>query len=142
VAETVKETVTAPVAPQASRPRAEGDGQAKQESLVVDRASEQPASAGAAPTQARQPAAKVAEQRPGGTAQLILAVSPRGEIYIDGKHHGTTPPITTFNLEPGMYRIEVRNGSRKPFLTYMTVQAGDVRRIRHDFNAKPIRPPT
>jgi hypothetical protein len=40
-----------------------------------------------------------------------------------------------------MHRIEVRSGSRKPYLTYMTLQAGDVRRIRHDFDAKPSRPP-
>jgi len=88
-----------------------------------------------------QPTAKVPAQQPGGTARLILAVSPRGELYIDGEHHGTTPPVTTLDLEPGMHRIEVRSGSRKPYLTYMTVQAGDVRRIRHDFNAKPSRPP-
>ena len=74
-------------------------------------------------------------------AKLILAVSPRGELYIDGKHYGTTPPTTTFDLEPGMHRIEIRSGSWKPFLTYMTVQAGDERRIRHDFAAKPIGPP-
>jgi len=89
-----------------------------------------------------QPAAKVPEQQPGGTARLIVAVSPRGEIYIDGKRHGTTPPITTLDLEPGMHRIEVRSGSRKPYLTYMTVQAGDVRRIRHDFDAsRAVHPP-
>ena len=115
-------------------------------------APEESASAGAALEQeqvqpAPQPAARpaaheAAEQRPGGTAKLILAVSPRGEIYIDGESHGTTPPITTFDLEPGMHRIEVRNGSRKPYLTYLTVQAGDVRRIRHDFNAsRAVQPP-
>jgi hypothetical protein len=72
----------------------------------------------------------------------MLAVSPRGEVYIDGKHHGTTPPLTTLDLEPGMHRVEVRSGSRKPYLTYMTVQAGDVRRIRHEFNAsRAVRPP-
>ncbi len=90
----------------------------------------------------RRPVAMAAEKRaPAGTAKLILAVSPGGELYIDGAHHGKTPPTTTVELEPGMYRVEVRSGSRKPFLTYMTVEAGDVRRIRHDFNAKPIRPP-
>lgn len=162
---------TAPAAPEASPPRAVGDARAEQESsgiasapsplppkpLVAEpsppaqrespvaRESEQPASAGAAPAQevprATQPAAKVPAQQPGGTARLILAVSPRGDLYIDGEHHGTTPPVTTLDLEPGMHRIEVRSGSRKPYLTYMTVQAGDVRRIRHDFNAKPSRPP-
>ena len=78
----------------------------------------------------------------GGTARLIIAVSPRGELYIDGKHHGTTPPITTLVLEPGMHRIEIRSGSRKPYLTYMAVQAGEQRRIRHDFGAKPSGPST
>ena len=40
-----------------------------------------------------------------------------------------------------MHRIEIRSGSRKPYLTYMTVDPGEERRIRHDFNAKAIRPP-
>jgi serine/threonine-protein kinase len=109
-------------------------------------ASAQPASAGAAPAQEPPPAmqstAKVPQQQSGGTARLIVAVSPRGEIYIDGKHHGTTPPITTFDLAPGMHRIEVRSGSRTPYLTYMTVQAGDVRRIRYDFKTSgAVHPP-
>ncbi|HYD56285.1 MAG TPA: protein kinase [Burkholderiales bacterium] len=88
-----------------------------------------------------QPKAKLPPQQPGGTARLILAVSPRGELYINGEHRGTTPPITTFELEPGMHRVEVRNGSRRPYLTYMTVEPGDVRRIRHDFDAKRGGPP-
>jgi hypothetical protein len=172
MAEAPNEPATAPAAPQASPPRAVDDARAEQESLgtvsapkpmppeplaadpspsaqtekLVARASEQPAAAGTAPAQkvprATQPTANLPEQQPGGTATLIIAVSPQGEIYIDGKHYGTTPPITTLDLEPGMHRIEVRSGSRKPYLTYMTVQAGDVRRIRHDFDAKPSRPPT
>jgi serine/threonine protein kinase len=116
---------------------------AKAESMVV-RAPEQPASASAAPPQelprAMQSTAAGSEQQQ-GTARVIVEVSPRGEIYIDGKHHGTTPPITTVELKPGMHRIEVRRESRTPYLTYMTVQAGEVRRIRHDFDAKPMRPP-
>ena len=88
-----------------------------------------------------QPAPKAPKQQPAATAKLVVAVSPAGDVYIDGKHRGTTPPLTTLDLEPGMYRVEVRSGKRKPFLTYVTVQPGEVRRIRHDFNAKPIRPP-
>jgi serine/threonine protein kinase len=49
--------------------------------------------------------------------------------------------ITTLELAPGMHQIEVRSGSRKPYVTYMTVQPGEERRIRHDFHAKPSRPP-
>jgi hypothetical protein len=119
-----------------------------QPASLVARAPEQPASASVAPApelpQAMQatPAAVPDQQRDEGTARVIVSVSPRGEIYIDGEHHGTTPPMTTFDLKPGMHRIEVRSGSRKPYLTYMTLQAGDVRRIRHDFDAKPSGPPS
>jgi hypothetical protein len=102
---------------------------------------EPPAAAPAKAPPPARPVAKAPEPPRIATAQLIVAVSPGGEIYIDGKHHGTAPAMTTVDLEPGMHRIEVRSGSRRPFVTYMTVQAGDVRRIRHDFNAKPIRPP-
>ena len=93
------------------------------------------------PTAVAAKTAPAPQQQQRGTAQLVLAVSPHGEVYIDGKHHATTPPTTTLDLEPGMHRIEVRSGSRNAYVTYMTVQAGDVRRIRHDFNAKRIRPP-
>jgi serine/threonine-protein kinase len=137
-------TLSAPK-PMPPEPPATEPSPAQPEKLVA-RASEQPAAAHTAPRQklprATQPTANLPEQQPGGTATLIIVVLPQGEIYVDGKHHGTTPPITTLDLEPGMHRIEIRSGSRKPYVTYMTVQAGDVRRIRHDFGAKPSRPPT
>jgi hypothetical protein len=89
-----------------------------------------------------QPTAQAPKPPPAATARLMLAVSPRGELYIDGEHHGTTPPLTTFDLEPGLHRIEVRSGSRTPYLTYMMVQAGDVRRIQHDFDtSRAVYPP-
>jgi serine/threonine-protein kinase len=153
VAVAAKEPLIAPDAPQPSPPRIVGEEQAKQEPSGTPStpapmppkplAPEQPASADAAPPLPRAmqaTAAQVPAQQRDATARVIVAVSPGGEIYIDDKHYGTTPPITTFELQPGMHRIEVRNGSRKPYLTYMTVQAGEVRRIRHDFEAKPSRP--
>jgi serine/threonine-protein kinase len=106
---------------------------------------EQPTKVIAAPPPPPAPAAKPmaitpAKAQPAGRAKLLIAVEPRGEIYIDGQHAGTTPPVTTLDLEPGLHRIEIRSGSRTPYLTYMNVEPGDQRRIRHDFNAKG-RPP-
>jgi serine/threonine-protein kinase len=125
VAEAPKEPVTTPSAPPTEQP------------LSSVPTTPEPTPEPVAP----EPAAKIPEPQPGGVARLILAVSPRGELYIDGEHQGTTPPDTMFELQPGMHRIEVRSGSRRPYLTYMTVQAGDVRRIQHDFNAKVFPPP-
>jgi serine/threonine protein kinase len=133
-------------APMPPKAPATEPGPLPQAASSVALAPEQPAPASAVPApelpRAMQttPAEGPAQQR-GGTARVVVTVSPGGEIYIDDQHYGTTPPITTFDLHPGMHRIEVRSGSRKPYLTYMTVQAGDVRRIQHDFEAKPSRPP-
>jgi serine/threonine-protein kinase len=83
----------------------------------------------------RQPVAALAAAAPSPakTATLVFDVSPWGEIYVDGKPHGTTPPVKTLSLPPGTHRIEVRNSARLPYLGSATLQAGDVRRIRHDF---------
>ena len=119
-------------------------GEPEQSDTLPTAESQQSATGSTAPPQEAPPApptANVPQSKPRGTAKLNIDVSPRGEIYVDGEHYGTTPPITTLDLEPGMHRIEIRNGSRKPYLTYMTVEAGDQRRIRHDFSAKPSRPP-
>ena len=132
--------------PMPPKPLAAELGPSAQAESMVTGALEEPEAGNTAPAQkvarAMPQKANVPQPPPGGTAKLIIAISPQGEIYVDGKHYGTTPPITTLDLEPGVHRIEVRSGSRKPYLTYMTVQAGDVRRIRHDFDAKPSRPPT
>ena len=146
VADATQKPATTPGAPDPSPPLAEGDGRSEAESSSVSRPPEQSASAPAARAlalpQAKQPATEAPQQQRAGTARVILSVSPRGEIYVDGKHHGTTPPITTFDLEPGMHRIEVRSGSRTPYLTYMTLEMGDVRRIRYDFDAsRAVYPP-
>ena len=101
----------------------------------------EPATQETVPAPKAQRVAKRAKAPPPQAAKLIVAVSPRGELYIDDEHRGTTPPLQTLDLEPGMHRIEIRSGSRKPYVTYVTVQAGDERRIRHDFSAKPVRLP-
>ena len=138
----VTEAIQKTAAPETATPRAEPEP-VPPVPLVVEPSP-------AAQVEPEQPAIESEEPAPdnsaeapqaGGTAKLVLAVSPRGELYIDGEHHGTTPPVTTLDLEPGMHRIEIRSGSRKPYLTYVTVKAGDERRIRHDFSAKPGRPP-
>ncbi len=67
------------------------------------------------------------------TATLVFDVSPWGAIYIDGKPQGTTPPVKTLDVPPGTHRIEVRNSAQLPYLSSQTLQPGDVRRIRHNF---------
>jgi hypothetical protein len=83
----------------------------------------------------KQPRAKTSGGPPPKTATLTFAVSPWGAVYIDGKLHGTTPPVTTLGVLPGRHLVEVRNSSHPAYLTYATVRAGEVRSIRHEFES-------
>jgi serine/threonine-protein kinase len=67
------------------------------------------------------------------TAKLKLAVSPWGEIYIDGKLRGTTPPLAEIELPPGRHRLEIRNSAQMPYLAVVELEAGDNRQIQHRF---------
>ena len=87
-------------------------------------------------TRAKQPRARTSGEPPRNTATLTIAVSPWGAIYIDGKLRGTTPPITTLDLSPGRHLVEVRNASQPAYVTYATVEAGEVRSIRHEFETR------
>jgi hypothetical protein len=84
-------------------------------------------------THVKQTRAKTGGGLPPNTARLTLAVSPWGSVYIDGKFHGATPPVTTLDLSPGRHLVEVRNSSQATYLTYATIRAGEVRSIRHEF---------
>ena len=88
-------------------------------------------------THVKQPRAKTGVGPQPKTARLTLAVSPWGAVYINGKFHGTTPPVTTLDLSPGRHLVEVRNSSQPAYLTYATVRAGETRSIRHEFESPP-----
>jgi eukaryotic-like serine/threonine-protein kinase len=86
-------------------------------------------------THVKQTRAKTGGGLPPKTARLTLAVSPWGSVYINGKFHGTTPPVTTLDLSPGRHLVEVRNSSQPAYVTYATIRAGEVRSVRHDFGS-------
>jgi serine/threonine-protein kinase len=66
-------------------------------------------------------------------ATLQLAVSPWGEVFIDGEPRGTTPPLSAIQVAPGTYRVEVRNSTLTPYRVDVSVGSGDTRRIKHRF---------
>jgi len=93
----------------------------------------------AAPVASPQPVVQAAlEPAPAAprapeTGTLLVTVSPWGEIYIDGKRHGTTPPLATIDLPPGRHRVEIRNASHPSVFTLIQVQAGERQRLEHRF---------
>ena len=93
------------------------------QTATAQRASETPA----------LPPAKAPSHQPG---KVQLAILPWGELHVDGRLRGISPPLRTLDLEPGKYRIEVRNGDLPPHRQVVVVQSGGTIVIKHRFAAK------
>ncbi|MGL4575762.1 MAG: serine/threonine protein kinase, partial [Burkholderiaceae bacterium] len=67
------------------------------------------------------------------TGQVALAISPWGEVLVNGVSKGTSPPLTTLTLPVGKHSIEVRNGDLPPYTVSVEVDADNPVRVRHKF---------
>ncbi len=101
-------TAAAPAAPAAASPAP---------------AAEPPPATAAAPAAAPAPA----------YGQLTLAIAPWGEVLVNGRSHGVSPPLTRMQLPPGSYSIEVRNGQLPPLKASIELRAGQTQTLKHRF---------
>jgi len=69
----------------------------------------------------------------GPTALIMLAVSPWGEVVVDGQSVGVTPPLSELELAPGRHRIEIRNSGFKPYLETFELDPNQTVRIKYKF---------
>jgi eukaryotic-like serine/threonine-protein kinase len=90
-----------------------------------------PRDAAPAPREAARPAAVAEASAP---ALLDIAVSPWGEVHINGKMHGVTPPLQELQLSPGKHRIEIRNSASQPHIVTVNAKPGERIRIKHKFD--------
>jgi len=78
-------------------------------------------------TAADRPAVPVAT----GTVQL--AISPWGEVEVDGKPAGTAPPLTRLTLPAGRHTITVRNGDFPAYVRNVEVDPDHPLQVKHRF---------
>ena len=64
---------------------------------------------------------------------LAFRVLPWGEVFIDGKSQGASPPLKEIDLSPGKHRIEIKNGSFTPYRKTVNLEAGESTTIQHKF---------
>jgi class 3 adenylate cyclase len=69
----------------------------------------------------------------GPSALVVLAVSPWGEVYVDGKSAGVSPPMSELELTPGKHRIEIRNGGFRPYEAELDLGPNETLRLKHKF---------
>jgi hypothetical protein len=66
-----------------------------------------------------------------GTIQLDIR--PWGEVFVNKRSVGATPPRKELTLPAGVHQIEVRNAAGTPLRATLTLEAGDVTKISHRF---------
>ncbi len=85
------------------------------------------------PVVAAAPAAPPAPAAAAGAARIELAVNPWGEIFVDGKSRGVSPPLRTLEISPGSHTIEIRNSTFPSHTQKVEIKPGDAVKIRHRF---------
>jgi serine/threonine-protein kinase len=65
---------------------------------------------------------------------LQLAISPWGEVEIDGRVVGVAPPLNRLQLSPGAHQVVVRNADFPPFQATVQVESDATTVLRHRFN--------
>jgi serine/threonine-protein kinase len=90
--------------------------------------------------EARAAEAKAARKRaepavapPPRDGTVNLAITPWGEVVVDGVARGVSPPLTSVTLPPGAHTIEVRNPSSTPFVARIELRAGETISLQHRF---------
>ena len=66
-------------------------------------------------------------------ANVRLAISPWGEIWVDGVFQGVTPPLNQLALAPGEHEVVVRNDAAPDKRFRITVRSGENVRLQHQF---------
>ncbi len=84
----------------------------------------------AAPAVVPEPAP--AAPPPQGTLQL--AVSPWGQVEVDGQLIGITPPVNRLSLSAGTHTITIRNGELPPLVRTVEISAEKPVVIKHRFD--------
>jgi hypothetical protein len=72
---------------------------------------------------------------PAATGVLQLAVTPWGEVEVNGQNTGTTPPLARLTLPAGTHTVVIRNDDFPPYRTTVTVGADRAATVRHRFGS-------
>ena len=73
------------------------------------------------------------EETTGAAAVMNLVVLPWGEVYLDGRLQGVSPPLIELQVAPGKHDIEIRNASFPVYKQTIQVKVGEKLTIKHTF---------
>jgi hypothetical protein len=73
------------------------------------------------------------EDTTGGPAVVSLAILPWGDVYLDGKKQGASPPLMELQVVAGRHTLEIRNTTFPVYKQVIRVKSGANIKIRHSF---------
>ena len=125
----VEPTPSSAVIPPAAPPQSDSRDAARDVKKEGEKAAKEKAAA-----ESKGDTSKGEPQKPAlPPATLVFAITPWGEVFVNGKSRGVTPPMKTIKLDPGKYRIEVRNTTFAPHTETLDLKARDEATVRHKF---------
>jgi len=72
-------------------------------------------------------------EKAGAPGRLELAIAPWGEVLVDGKSRGISPPLRVLELPPGAHTVEIRNSTFPAHVARVEVKGGESVRVQHRF---------
>ncbi|ADE11506.1 adenylate/guanylate cyclase domain-containing protein [Sideroxydans lithotrophicus] len=69
----------------------------------------------------------------GAPAVVSLGILPWGEVYLDGRMQGVSPPLLELQVARGKHEIKIRNTTFPVYTKVITVKPGERIRIKHTF---------
>jgi hypothetical protein len=69
------------------------------------------------------------------TGKIQFSIKPWGEIIVDGKTRGVSPPIKELSIPEGRHRIKIRNGTFPGYESELDIKAGSTGSISYSFKA-------
>lgn len=68
-----------------------------------------------------------------GVAVVNISVQPWGDVYLDGKMQGVSPPLIELQVSAGKHEIEIRNMTFPVYKQTLNLKAGEKKPIKHKF---------
>jgi hypothetical protein len=66
-------------------------------------------------------------------AIIQFAITPWGEVYVDGKNQGASPPLTSLSIAPGKHVVEITNTAFPPFSQTFEINSNEILKFNHKF---------
>ena len=67
------------------------------------------------------------------TGTVVFSIQPWGEVFVNGKSIGVSPPLKQTKLAPGKYKIDIKNSTFAPLSTNIEVKAKEDALIKYRF---------